>query len=90
MVVAIVVVFILFFLLVLYSCLRVSSEAEKRAEYSYKQYMSKRRDEVLDKNKDLFCLATNKPVAVLDFKTMSGCEPEKCINCRMSTFIDLE
>lgn len=90
MVVAIIVVFILFFLLVLYSCLRVSSEAEKRAEYSYKQYMSKRRDEVLDKNKDLFCLATNKPVAVLDFKTMSGCEPEKCITCRMSTFLDLE
>lgn len=89
MVIAII-VFILFFLLVLYSCLRVSSEPKKRAEYSYKQYMSKRRDEVLDKNKDLFCLAANKPVAVLDFKNMSGCDPSKCMFCRMSTFVDLE
>lgn len=90
MIVAVIIVFILFFLLVLYSCLRVSSEAEKRAEYTYRQYMSKCKDETLDKSKDLFCLAVNKPVAVLDFKNMSGCEPEKCISCRMSTFIDLE
>lgn len=90
MIVAVIIVFISFFLLVAYSCLRVSAREDKYAAISYKNFLKKQDDAVRDNNKNLFCLAANKPVSVLDFKTLNGCSPEKCMFCKMSTFIDLE
>ena len=86
-------VFVVVSLLIIYAALRVSSMAERREERMLKMFEESMRAVKLNPNPappdDLFCLAANRPVKMVDFKRAPGCSPKKCSTCRMSVPIDL-
>lgn len=84
------IIFALFIVLIMYSCVRISARDEKIAQITYRQMMAKKEEHDKSIASDLFCLASNKPVKVLDFEKMTGCSPEKCVYCSMSAFLDLD
>ena len=90
MIIAVVVIFVLFVLLIIFSCCITSMAADKYAEISYKQMQERKKKQLEEMNVNLFCLATNKPVMLLNFDTMDGCSPEKCVTCNLSAYRDLD
>ena len=89
-IIAVSVIFVVAFLLIIYGALKVSSSAECRAEKMFEEAMrAAKLNPAPDPYDDLFCLAANRPVKMVDFKRAPGCSLKKCATCRMSVPIDL-